>query len=303
MKQLLKENDLILMEAAILEQLRRSNRVTLHPRLENALLIYDDQGREALKRLYQSYIEIALASNLPFLLCAPTWRANQARINEAHIQSDVNGDAVEFMQEIRTRYSSSGIPIMLGGLIGCQNDCYQPDQALSSEAAQQFHGWQINRLARAGVDFLMAATLPSVQEAIGIAKAMETTKIPYLISFVINQAGQVLDGTSLAQAVEMVDSAVMHRPLGYIVNCAYPAFLCADQQPAILFERLLGFQANASSLNHSELERASQVKADDLTNWGETMLKLNREFGVKILGGCCGTGEEHLEYLVDNYTG
>jgi methionine synthase I (cobalamin-dependent) len=28
------------------------------------------------------------------------------------------------------------------------------------------------------------------------------------------------------------------------------------------------------------------------------MLALNREYGVKILGGCCGTGPDHLKCLV-----
>jgi methionine synthase I (cobalamin-dependent) len=30
------------------------------------------------------------------------------------------------------------------------------------------------------------------------------------------------------------------------------------------------------------------------------MLRLNTEFGVKILGGCCGTDDTYLQYLVDH---
>jgi homocysteine S-methyltransferase len=30
------------------------------------------------------------------------------------------------------------------------------------------------------------------------------------------------------------------------------------------------------------------------------MLQLNSSFGVKILGGCCGTDGRHLEYLTEN---
>jgi methionine synthase I (cobalamin-dependent) len=28
------------------------------------------------------------------------------------------------------------------------------------------------------------------------------------------------------------------------------------------------------------------------------MLELNKSYGIKILGGCCGTGNEHLKYIV-----
>ena len=38
---------------------------------------------------------------------------------------------------------------------------------------------------------------------------------------------------------------------------------------------------------------------ESVSDWGEMMLELNRVFGVKVLGGCCGTNEQHLKYLVD----
>ncbi|HEY5775198.1 MAG TPA: hypothetical protein VIS57_03855, partial [Xanthomonadales bacterium] len=74
MQQLLKNNSLVLMEAAIVEPLRRSADIELHPRLVNAPLIYQPAGRKALRDLYQGYIDIALAAKIPFLMCTPTWR-------------------------------------------------------------------------------------------------------------------------------------------------------------------------------------------------------------------------------------
>jgi S-methylmethionine-dependent homocysteine/selenocysteine methylase len=107
-----------------------------------------------------------------------------------------------------------------------------------------------------------------------------------------------LDGTSLWEAVTSIDEATSQKPLCYMVNCSYPTFLCAEQQPTNLFSRLIGYQANASSLNHCELEESTQLKTENVAEWGEEMLKLNRKYGMKILGGCCGTGVEHLRYLV-----
>jgi len=46
MKSLLKSDRLILMEAAIVEQLRRNSGVRLHPTLVNAPLIYDEGRQE-----------------------------------------------------------------------------------------------------------------------------------------------------------------------------------------------------------------------------------------------------------------
>ena len=294
MKNALENDSLILMEAAVVERLRRGSGLALHPTLVNAPFIYDETGRAALRSIYQEYIELAQAADVPFWMCTPTWRANRERTEAASAPSSLNGDAVSFMQEVRGNNS----PVKIGGMIGCKNDCYLPEEALSALEAEQFHAWQINQLAEAGADFLIAQTIPSVEEAIGIAKAMQATGLPYLICFVISNDGLVLDGSTLLDAVQRVDAATNKSALGFMINCAYPTFLCADQQPKKLFERLIGFLANASSLSHAELENAEQIEADPVENWGDEMLRLHTQFGLRVLGGCCGTTREHLSYLV-----
>lgn len=300
MKQLIEDSPLILMEAAIVEQLRRSGCLKLHQSLVNAPLIYDDKGRAALSKLYQSYIDIAAEAELPFLMCTPTWRANKSRVFRSNVSHSINTDASSFMKAIRDLQGNSNLAIKIGGMMGCKNDCYLPDEGLSIADSERFHSWQVEQLADAGVDFLIAETLPNIAEATGIAKAMATTGLPYTISFVINRNGNVLDGTGLSEAIDFIDSNTSIKPLGYMVNCAYPSFLSAESQPEELFARLIGCQANASSLDHCELDNSDALSVEEVSEWGDAMLGLNREYGIKILGGCCGTGREHLRYIVDH---
>jgi S-methylmethionine-dependent homocysteine/selenocysteine methylase len=82
-----------------------------------------------------------------------------------------------------------------------------------------------------------------------------------------------------------------------MVNCSHPSFLNAAEQPPSLFERLVGYQANASSMEHTSLDGQTEIQVDNVAEWAREMLALNREYGVKILGGCCGTGTEHIECL------
>lgn len=283
------------MEAAIVERLRRSSDFKLHPDLVNAPLIYQQNGRKGLGKLYKEYVDIAVEAGAPILLCTPTWRASRSRVQKSELSESINIDAAHFMQAIRS--SQSNHEIKIGGLVGCKNDCYKPNEGLSASEAQAFHSWQIEQLVQGGVDCLIAETLPNVNEALGIAKAMEVTRTPYIISFVISREGCILDGTSLIDAVEYIDLKTTYQPLGYMVNCSFPAFLCLDKQPQKLFKRLIGCQANASSLDHCELDEANQLEADSLSEWGDLMIELNNEYGVKILGGCCGTGGEHLRYI------
>lgn len=297
MEKLLQENDYLLMEAAVIETLRRSGQVELHSRLENALLIYDPTARYHLSELYDGFIGVAAEANVPIVLTTPTWRANRRRLAESQISSDVNGDAVRFLRQVQAQWGEQTDRIAVGGLIGCRNDCYRPEEGLSTADATAFHAWQVDRLAAAGADFLMAATLPALPEAAGMARAMEGTGLPYIISFVMDRRGLILDGTSLETAIGTIDAACQRPPLGFMINCAYPSFLNAASQPATVMRRLAGYQANASSRDHDELDGADGLQMDAREDWGERMIGLNRNYGVKILGGCCGTGLEHLRYI------
>ena len=144
----------------------------------------------------------------------------------------------------------------------------------------------------------MAATLPSVSEATGIAKAMERTGIPYFISFVINREGRILDGNTIENAICEIDSICNRPPLGYMINCAYPSFLTAHLQPKSIFKRLIGFQGNASSLDYEKLDGSSNLHSDDLQDWGDRMIEFHTKYGMKILGGCCGTDASYLKYII-----
>jgi S-methylmethionine-dependent homocysteine/selenocysteine methylase len=297
MDELLRHNDVILMEASIAECMRRMEGIVLHPTLVHTPLIYEEPGKRALGELYQAYIDIAFEAGKPLLILTPTWRASYTRVHESGINEKINLDAAQFLRQLRDQQGARKGTIRIGGLIGCKNDCYRPEEGLSVAEAEEFHAWQLAQLKRGGVDFLIAQTLPSVVEAIGIAKAMGRTGLPYIISFVIARDGLVLDGTDLETAIRTIDDASNRRPLGYMVNCAYPTFLHAEEQPPDVFKRLIGYQANASSLDHCDLDGSTRLHQEDTQAWGELMLELNKKYGVKIIGGCCGTGPEHLRYI------
>ena len=108
------ENDLILCEAAVIEAVKRSSAVSLHPLLENALLIYDESGRRLLSALYREYISVAHDADLPIVICTPTWRASHARVSDSGILEDVNGDAVRFLAALRDEWGAWRENIFIG---------------------------------------------------------------------------------------------------------------------------------------------------------------------------------------------
>lgn len=299
-ERIIENNELVLMEAAVVERLRRNENISLHPTLVNAPLIYNQQGKNESEKIYREYIDIAQEYDVPIFICTPTWRANYSRVVDSNICRDINIDAVSFLKSIRTTYGDFSSKIKIGGLIGCMNDCYLPEQGLSITDSIEFHSWQISQLVKGGADFLIAETLPNLEEAVGISKSMEKSGLPYFISFVIDRKGNVLDGNTLSHSVKTIDQITQVNPLGYMINCAYPTFLCAENQPPELMDRLVGYMGNASSLDHCELENSEKLHSEPISDWGTNMLELNRKYQLKVLGGCCGTDSEYLKYICDN---
>lgn len=281
------------------ERLRRLPGIELHPTLYNAPLIYGPEpAREAMRSICREYLDVARRHALPILLTAPTWRLDASRVAAAGAPAAIVADAVEFICELRREAPGDQPPVAVGGLVGPRNDCYRPELAPPAEAAEAFHRPQIEALADSGVDCLLAQTLPSVDEAAGIARAMSRTGKDYLISFCTGTDGLLLDGTSLPDAMQRIDGLRLAGPppLGYLVNCTYPGFILSRYRVGEL-DRLLGIQANGSSRDVTRLDGAFATIADPLETWAGSMRSLHRQHQVPILGGCCGTTQEHLEAL------
>ncbi|MDJ0624672.1 MAG: homocysteine S-methyltransferase family protein [Desulfocapsaceae bacterium] len=300
LNKILENYPLILAECAISERVRRETTIELHPSLFLTPLIYDTQGAKIMAGIYGQYRVIAEEASLPILLCAPTWRIDQPRIEAAGYDDTLLFDAVRYMRDLHKKWYNPNSPLILGGLLAPKNDCYSPHQAPDAEEAEKYHHWQIERLIVSNVDCIVAQTIPAVSEGLGIAQACSSTGTPYIISFVTNPKGEVLDSTPLAEAITTIDENVSQPPLGYMVNCVYPTFVCAQSQPQQALDRLIGIQANSSSLDHEQLDGSAVLHQDDIEHWGDAMLLLNEKYGIQILGGCCGTDDSYLHYLVEH---
>ena len=287
----------VLSEAAICERLRGAKSIVLHPTLFNSPLIYDEGSAKKLAGITHQYIDIAREFGVPISIAAPTWRLDAERVAAADVPATINRDAVEFIKKVKR--DSGYEHVYLFGLMAPKNDCYDPSVALPAEEAERFHAAQARELGETGLDFLLAQTMPAATEAEGMARAMIATGLPVIISFCINRKGQVLDGTPLDEAIDLLDERLNGVPLGYAVNCSHPDFVQAQHMDPRALSRLIGIWANASAREHSELEQTNQTVADDIDTWTDAMVKLHKAHGVKILGGCCGTTDQHLRSICE----
>jgi S-methylmethionine-dependent homocysteine/selenocysteine methylase len=292
----------ILGEGAVIERLRRCD-LQLDPYLVNAAFIYDEVKRVALERIYRQYLEIGCRFGLPLLLSTPTWRASRERIEAAGYGGvELNGDNFRFLDQLRKSYGAYAGKVVICGLMSCRGDAYTAAEALAACQAREFHAWQAGKLAETGVDFLLAATLPALSEATGLALALAATAKPYMLSFVVRPDGTLLDGTPLKDAIPAIDAAVTPAPLAYLINCCHASYARsalthATNSSALVRRRMLGLLANTAALSPEELNDSSSLVEEDPETFGGSVALLQRELGLKILGGCCGTDDRHIRSL------
>jgi homocysteine S-methyltransferase len=189
--------------------------------------------------------------------------------------------------------------------MSCRGDAYKPEEAMTERAAVTFHSWQAEALAKAGVDLLLASTLPALSEAIGLARAQAATGLPYLISFVARPEGTLLDGTPIKEAIMSIDTGVTPRPLAYLINCTHAsvfrkAMLHESNSSPLMRERVLGLLANTAALTPEELDASSKLVEEEPELFGSSVAALHRDLNMKVLGGCCGTDNRHIECLAQN---
>jgi S-methylmethionine-dependent homocysteine/selenocysteine methylase/GNAT superfamily N-acetyltransferase len=300
----LARGDCFLTEAAIVERLRREFRIPADEHLVFGGAIYDAHARDVLRGIYRGYVEIAQRFALPILLTSSTRRCNPERIAASRRAGQgVNQDWMTFLREVR---GSSADPVFLGGLLGARGDAYRPQEALSEQDALAFHRAQCQACAEGGAEFLMAATLPALGEAVGLAEAMGETGLPFILSFIIDRAGLLLDGTPVTVAMAAIDDIC--PPVCYLVNCVHPGSVLAGlateanrDHPAL--PRLKGIQANTSLLSPVELDDSPDLHADGADSLVGAMLALRDRFAFQIFGGCCGTDAAHLEEVAARLSG
>jgi len=278
----------------------------MDPDVQVAALVADPAGRQALRAVYEGYVEAARECALPVVLGTPTFRASpafaqRAGLSTADAVGTLNADAVGLLREVRE--ASEHGPVFIAGVIGPSGDAYTPAEALGTGEAAEYHRLQAGTLAEEGVDFLFAPTFPAVDEALGAAIAMGGTGVPYVVSFVLDDAGAVLDGTALTDAVERVDREASPAPLYYSLSCVYPTVAAraldeAARRSEALAERVVELKANGSPLHTNELVRLDHLETTPPEEFAELLWSVHLAHpALRVIGGCCGTDDRHMRAL------
>ncbi|GAA1771101.1 homocysteine S-methyltransferase family protein [Nocardioides hankookensis] len=269
------------------------------PEFASFPLVEDDRGRALLRDYYDGYAAVARRAGAGLTLESPTWRANPDR--GADVGYDraaldrVNRASVAFLHELRDSYGDLD-DVRVIGAIGPRGDGYVAGERADPDEAADYHRGQVEAFADAGADVVAAYTLTGPEEGIGIARVARTAGVPVWVGFTVETDGRLPDGTTLADAVALVEE---HEAAdGYIVNCAHPTHIVLGLDAGDWLGRIVQVNPNASTQSHAELDAAEELDEGDLALLAASYDALRPLLpGLRVVGGCCGTDARHVAAL------
>jgi S-methylmethionine-dependent homocysteine/selenocysteine methylase len=266
-------------------------------------LLKTADGEASLRKYFRTYAGLAQRFGTGLILESATWRASAdwgTKLGySAKEIADANRRAVSLLEQIRDEFKGHLRKIVISGCLGPRGDGYNPAKKMTAKEAHTYHAGQVGVFHDSAADMVTALTMNYVEEAIGIAKAAETSGMPVAISFTVETDGKLPTGQSLRDAIDEVEASTSRYPSYYMINCAHPSHfehVLAQGEPWT--RRIRGLRANASRKSHAELNESPELDIGNPKELGREHAQLKKRFAdLNVMGGCCGTDHRHLEQI------
>jgi len=236
-----------------------------------------------------------------------SFTASRLKLDEygiGHLTREVNLAAARLARSVADRYSTPEQPRFVAGSIGPTGMLpSSSDPLLSNITYQQLvtiFREQAAALLEGGVDVLLIETSQDILEVkatiTGLRQAMEQVgrNVPIQAQVSLDTSGRMLLGTDIA-AVMTTLVALRVDIIG--LNCSTgpehmrePVRFLAENCPlpiSTIPNAGIPLNVNGLAFYPSEPEAMAEALRDFIT-----------EFGVNIIGGCCGNSHEHLRAIV-----
>ncbi|MBU9889093.1 MAG: methionine synthase [Candidatus Omnitrophica bacterium] len=253
---------------------------------------------EAVREVHESFLKVGCDA-----IETDTFGANRIVLAEyglADRVAELNEKAARLAKEVAQKYSTHDHPRFVIGSVG-------PGTKLPSLGHIEFgplkdaYKEQIKGLMAGGVDGVLIETCQDLLQAkIAVIAAEECfyeegRRLPLMTQVTFESSGTMLLGTDMSTVVatlEMfsVDVLGLNCATGPAEMAEHVRALCEGSVRPVSVLPNAGLPENIGGVAHYHLT------PKELADFHERFVK---EFGVSIVGGCCGTTPEHLRAVVE----
>jgi 5-methyltetrahydrofolate--homocysteine methyltransferase len=231
-------------------------------------------------------------------------RITQAEYGLGDRALELNRTAAQLARRVADRFEKeTGIPRYVAGSIGPTGKLPSSDDPELSdvtfdELAEVFYE-QARGLVEGGADVLLVETSQDILEAkaavVGINRyfADSGQRIPLQVQVTLDTTGRMLLGTDIASALATLEAL----PIDVIgLNCSTGPEHMREPIKYLVehSKRPISVMPNAGLPLNVDGEAVYPMEPDPFA----TMMAEFAEWGVSVVGGCCGTTPEHMERLI-----
>jgi len=256
------------------------------------------RGRSVLRAVYTDYVTAGAQ-----IITANTFRCNLRALRRAGL----DGPAPARMVHAAVRVAREAVaasrpdrPIWVSGSMAPVEDCYRPDLVPGSEDLRAEHAWLARELVAAQVDVVLVETMNCMREARIALDAVLTAGGRALVSFVAADGARLLSGEPIAAAARTVERDGAHAVL---VNCtSIPRTEACLRAMRASVEGPIGAYPNIEdrtgvpSMFHVDATLPAVVGPADFAS---TAARWCADFGLMLIGGCCGTTPRHVAVMCE----
>src|SRR2546423_620228 len=232
-----------------------------------------------------------------------TFGATSIVLGEYQLESQVgqiNKTAVKLAREVAASFSTADHPRFVAGTIGPTTKLPSLNH-ISYDAMAASYLEQITALSEGGVDILLVETCQDILQAkaalAGVFDAMHKAgkRLPVTIQVTLEATGTMLLGTEIGAALTAlepfdVDIIGLNCATGPIEMNDAVRFLGANSSKHVSVLPNAGLPQNEGG------RAVYKLKPEELATYHKHFVQ---DYGVRIVGGCCGTTPEHLQAVVN----
>ena len=236
-----------------------------------------------------------------------TFGATRVVLAEYDLQdktAEINIAAAKLAKEVAQQFSTKDKPRFVAGSIG-------PTTKLPSLGHIRFDDMvagyveQASALIEGGVDVLLVETSQDLLQAkaalVGVFEAMQKAgkRLPVTVQVTLEATGTMLLGTEIGAALTAIEPFDVDV-IG--LNCATGPKEMNDavRYLGVNSTKYISVLPNAGLPQNEGGRAVYKLKPEELAQYHKHFIT---DFGVRIVGGCCGTTPQHLKAVVDAVSG
>jgi methionine synthase I (cobalamin-dependent)/5,10-methylenetetrahydrofolate reductase len=196
---------------------------------------------------------------------------------------------------VRLAREAAGERAYVAGAIGPLGAPIEPLGPLSFGEAREIFKEQANALVAAGIDLMILETfydLSELREAIFAAREAAGPEMVIVAQVTVEDDGRMRDGTS----TEVFTRSLNEWPVDVIgVNCSAGPKVALDtiEKMVVFTTKPLSAMPNAGLPANVEGRNIYLCSPEYMAQYARRFL----QFGVRVIGGCCGTTPEHIKTI------